>query len=276
MAMLIENIITENERKTLCEYLATEDERSDVRPDVTSKHPRWDIDKWPQDIVERGMEKIFPKGYEISEILFWDTKIGLKPHTDNVSKTGTIGKTVLLLLDMEPTAHTLFFDNYSYEPTPYGQFFTRQKYSPYQYKLPNKEGKLIVVEDLRDLLIQCKENPQSVADFHVDENFVQLIEETIKKRQRPRSDKGPWTNGTAPRSNDYSMLTNHNESIEFPKDIHQEYLYDVPYEDLQGLTLDSVIEWKLGGAIVFNREMLHASSSCHSRKKFINIFAHSL
>ena len=90
MATLIENIITEKQRQILCDYLATVDERSDVRPDVTSKHPRWDIDEWPQDIISQGLQKVFPNGYKVSEITFYDTKIGLKVHTDNASINGTL------------------------------------------------------------------------------------------------------------------------------------------------------------------------------------------
>lgn len=280
MATLIENIITEKQRQILCNYLATVDERSDVRPDVTSKHPRWDIDKWPQDIISQGLQKVFPNGYEVSEVTFYDTKIGLKLHTDNASIDGTQGKTVLFLLDADPEAQTVFFDNYN-APKDFGEHFTKQKWSPFQYKLPNKHGQLTYVEDLRKLLEQCKINPESVEDFVVDKHLIHLIEHTIEKRSNPRdvdSDVKQKKAGHkhAARTSDYSVLTNYDETKTFPKDIHEKYLFNIPYEDLVGLKFNKVLDWKLSGAIVFDREMLHASSSCHSRKKFITVFAHSL
>jgi len=283
VAYIIENIFTEDERKILCDYINIEDERSDIRPDVISKHPRWDTDEWPQDIIARGLAKVFPKGYKVTEVTFQDSKNALKLHSDNASEQGTVGKTVMFLLDAEPVAHTVFFDNYNTSNTGFGETFTKQKWSPYQYKLPNIRGELTYVEDLRTLLSQCKSDPKTVEDFEVTDEFIELIEHTIIKRSTPRTldrhninTKETGFTQPGPRVNDYTILTNYDESIVFPKDIHEKYLFDIPYEDLKGLTLDKVIEWKLGGVIVFDRDMLHASSSCHSRKKFTTIFAHSL
>lgn len=281
MPELINNIITDQEREVLLNYLATEDDRSDVRPDVTSKHPRWDIDNWPQHIIADALKKVFPNGYKVTEVTCQDTKIGLKPHTDNGSVDGKLGKTVMFLLDADPVAHTVFFKNYWTGWRHTGAFFTKQKWSPYQYKLPGKDGNLIYVEDLRDLLEQCKTNPKSVVEFDVTEEFVALVEHTVKKRSLPRDENLVVNKETGyiqagPRINDYNTLTNYKPELVFDKEIHRKYLFDVEYEDLHGLTLDSIIEWELNGAIVFDREMLHASSSCHSRKKFVTIFCHEL
>lgn len=278
---LIKDIITKQDQQVLIDYLETEDDRSDIRPDVSSKHPRWNIDHWPQYIIERALEKIFPTGYKVSEVTFQDTKIGLKPHTDNSSVDGKLGKTVMFLLDADPVAHTVFFNNYWPEWKPTGAFFTKQKWSAYQYKLPGKNNELVYVEDLRDLLEQCKQNPQSVVEFEVTEEFINLVEHTVKKRSLTH-DKNLKVNKEtgyiqpAPRINDYSNLTNYDPDLMFDSEIHQKYLFDVSYEDLHGLTLDSIIEWSTNGAIIFDREMLHASSSCHSRKKFITVFCHAL
>lgn len=281
MPDLITNFLSNDELDSLIEYLNTEDDRSDIRPDVSSKHPRWDIDEWPQHIVERGLSYIFPKGYVVEEVTFQDTKIGLKPHTDNGSIPGTVGKTVMFLLDAEPEAQTIFFNNYWNGWRHNGVFFTKQHWTPFQYKLPGKDGNLVYVEDIRILLQQCEQEPETVYDFDVTTEFIELVRSTIKKRSIPRDENITVNKETGyiqagPRVNDYTTFTNYIPGQDFDKDVYNRYLYDVPYEDLEGMTLDKVIEWDIGGLIVFDREQLHASSSCHSRKKFITIFCHGL
>jgi|688.fasta_scaffold365806_2 hypothetical protein len=281
MPELIEDIITDTERKVLLEYLSTDDDRADIRPDVSSKHPRWDIDVWPQHIIEKALYKIFPEGFKVTEVTLQDTHIGLKPHTDNGSVDGKIGKTAMFLLDADPVAHTVFFDNYWTGWRHTGAFFTKQEWSPFQYKLPGKDGNMVYINDIRDLLEQCKTSPLSVTEFDVTEDFVNLVEHTVKKRSLPRDEhlivnKETGYIQAGPRINDYTTLTNYEPNLKFDQEIHNQYLFDVPFEDLHGLTLNSIIEWKLNGVVLFDREMLHASSSCHTRKKFVTIFCHAL
>lgn len=280
MPRIIEDVITQEETQILIDYLGTEDDRSDIRPDVSSKHPRWDIDKWPQDIIERGMAKLYPNGYVVEEVTFQDTKIGLKPHTDNGSIPGTVGETVMFLLDAEPSSETVFFNNYWQGWRSSGAFFTRQHWTPFQYKLPGKDGELIYVEDIRILLKQCEEEPETIDDFNVTPDFIDLVKQTIRKRSLPRDeeiviDKETGFIQAGPRINDYRTLSNYKPELLFDNEIQQKYLKDVPIEDLHGLTFETALEWKKGASIVFKREQLHASSSNHSRKKFITIFAHS-
>lgn len=280
MAEIINDILDKDDVKTLLEYIATEDERSDIRPDVSSKHPRWDVDDWPQHIVEKGLNKIFPNGFKMEEITFQDTRIGLKPHTDNGSLPGTVGKTVMFCLYAEPAAETVFFKNYWQGWRSSGAFFTRQHWTPFQYKLPGKDGELVYVEDLRVLhqgLLEGNDYPE----FDVTPEFIKLVESTIKKRSIPRDedikiDKETGFIQAGPRVNDYRTLSNYKPELLFDKELHEKWLSDVPYEDLHGLELDTVLEWQEGAAIVFNREQLHASSSNHSRKIFMTAFCHGL
>ena len=108
-----------------------------------------------------------------------------------------------------------------------------------------------------------------------------MVEHTVKKRSLPRDEhlivnKETGYIQAGPRINDYTTLTNYEPNLKFDQEIHNQYLFDVPFEDLHGLTLNSIIEWKLNGVVLFDREMLHASSSCHTRKKFVTIFCHAL
>jgi hypothetical protein len=273
------NILTEEEKNILLEYFRIDDSKTDSRPDVRSKHPSWNETDWPKQIVESCLDKIFPVGFVVEDISFREDKIGLKPHTDYGSIHGTVGKTVLLLLDADPIAHTIFFKNHWPDSEPLGAFFTKAKWTPYIYKLEDNSGNLVEIEDLRDFLHTCKTDPTTVEGFTVDENFIKNIERLIHIRSLPvldRNQKNQETGYTqpAPRKSDYSTLTNYNKNIKFDEEFHRKYLTDVSIDDLHGLTVDTVLTWKLNSAIVFDREQLHASSSCHKRKTFITIFCH--
>ena len=145
----VTNILSESERQILLEYFYKDDDKTDSRPDVRSKHPDWDNDvDWPKDIIKNCLIKLFSKNIVVEDISFREDKIGLKPHTDFGSVPGTLGKTVLILLDFIPCAQTVFFDNYWPENDKLGAFFTKN-WNPYTYKLEDKDGNLIEIEDLR-------------------------------------------------------------------------------------------------------------------------------
>jgi hypothetical protein len=275
------NILGSAEIQTLQDYLDSDDDRTDHRPDVRSKHPRWDIDAWPQQVVADALDKIYQSAYQVEEVTFQDTRIGLRPHTDNSSLAGTRGLTVMLCLDAEPEAHTVFFDNYLLGWYGSGVFFTRQPWSPFQYSIPGRSGELIYVKDIRDLLTACEQDPAAVSQFDVTDDFLAELRDTVRKRGLARMEYNSQTLDTGfvqpgPRQNDYTKLTNYDPDLQFDPDMHQRYLSHVAIEDLQGLTLDTVVTWQPGLLIQFDREQLHASSGCHTRKKFITIFCHQV
>lgn len=277
---MINDIINPTEKQILLEYFYTNDDKTDQRPDVRSKHPNWNETDWPKDIIDSCLNKIFSKGFVVEDLSFREDKIGLKPHTDYGSTPGTVGKTILILLDADPVAHTVFFDNWWPDSDPLGAFFTKQPWSPYYYKLENIHGELVEINDLRDFLEVCRHQPETIRDFVVDENFILNIQRLIHIRSLPVLDQNQKDQTTgytqpAPRKSDYSILTKYDETKKFDEQFHREYLYDIKIEDLHGLTVESVLTWKLNSAIVFNREQLHASSSCHKKKTFITIFCHS-
>jgi len=279
MAKHFDQILNPQEIDELIAYVATPDDRTDNRPDVRSKHPRWNQDVWPQHIIQGAMDKLFPGGYNIEEITFQDTKIALKPHTDNGSMPGTSGKTIMFTLWADPVAHTVYFKNYWTGWEHSGVFFTRTPWTPYQYKIPNRQGDLVKVEDIRKLLQQCQQHPDSVTEFDVTAEFISTLEDVIHKRSLPRlayQDQNLKTGyiQPGPRRNDYETLTNYDPAGKFDTVFHETYLSDIAIEDLHGLAVESVITWQPGGAHVFNREQLHCSSSCHTRKIFCTIFYH--
>lgn len=278
---LYKHILSDSDRDALVNYFSIDDDKTDQRPDVRSKHPDWADTNWPKEIVANCLEKIFPTGYYVEDISFREDKIGLKPHTDFGSLPGTVGKTVLILLDAIPVAHTIFFDHYWPDSDYLGAFFTKSNWSPYTYKLENVSGQLVEVADIRVLLEQCKNDPESITEFKVDQEFIKNLERLIHIRSLPVLDKSQKNQTTgytqpAPRKSDYNILTNYSVNKEFDADFHKHYLYDVALEDLHGLEVSDVLTWENNAAIVFDRQQLHSSSSCHDSKMFITIFCHGL
>jgi len=283
MAQYIKHILTETDIKVLRDYLTIDDDRCDHRPDVRSKHPRWDDDQWPQHIIQAAMDKLTSGKYVVQDVVFFDSKVGLKIHTDHGSPPGVTGKTMLFTLFAEPVAHTVYFKNtwlQNNDPIT-GVCFTRSPWNPYTYRLENKQGNIVEVNDLRDLLTQCLTEPDKVTEFTVTEKFIKLLESTIYKRSLPYLQKEVQDRETgyqqpAPRHSDYSMLTHFDVNKKFDEKIRQEFISHIPIEDLHGLEIEHIIEWEPGAVIVHNRDQLHCSSSTHARKMFVTVFYHEI
>lgn len=273
------NLLSQAQCQQLIDYLHTPDERYDARPDITSKHPIWNESEWPQHIVKQALDKILPGNYVIDDVTLMDSKIGLKPHADWIGDYHT----VLFALDIDPVAHTVFFKNYITErpsETHPAAFISKMPWSPFQYELEDKYGQVCKIEDIRELLQQCKQNPKSVQNFVVDQNFINMLNQLVIKRSQINTDPKKQNDKTGyvqptPRIGDYEKwVKNYKSDQKFSKLLHKEYLEHVPIEDLHGLTIDRIIEWKIGSVIHFDSTQIHSASSTHRKKTFISIFLH--
>lgn len=278
MVEVIKNLLDADDLVTLLQYLAHDDHRTDARPDVRSKHPHWDEPGWPQHIIESALTQVAGPGFVIDEITFRQDRIGLKPHTDDASPQHAVGKNMMLLLDAKPASQTVFFANRWPNNAEYGAFFTRTAWNPYTYRLENTQGQMTEV-DLRELLLRCQTDPDSVVEFEVTEDFVDLVKSLIQKRGLPKLEfdtRDQTTGYMQPglRVDCYHELTGYLPGQAFDSDLHARYLSDVPIQDLEGLTVEQIIEWEPGAALVFDRDQLHCSSSNHHQKSFITIFYH--
>jgi hypothetical protein len=278
-AYLVPDAFTETERLALLDYLDQDDDRTDDRPDVRSKHPNWNQPGWPQHIVADVMDRVLGKKYNIEEVVFRQDKVSLKIHTDYGSPEGYQGKTMIFLLDAKPEAQTIFFKNYFTVWTRWGAFFTKTPWNRFAYTLTNKHGDLQQIEDLRDFLTQCESSPGSVENFDVTEEFLAKIRHLIHKRTLPKLEPGVQDQTTGYmqaglRLDDYSVLTDYDPDARFDPEIHRRFLSDTPIQDLNGLAVESVQHWQVGGVLIFDREQLHSSSNCHQQKSFITIFYH--
>lgn len=260
----VKNVLTNKEIKELLEYNETIDERSDIRPDVNSKHPRWNIDHWPQHIVKKVLDKVLDYRYEVEEVIFNKSKISFRIHADSGnSELDRRGHAILIPLKTDGPSHTVFFDNHwHYNSTK----FSKVEISPFQYQLPDKNGNWIKVEDIRKLLKKLKHDPKSITEFNVTEEFIDEIELLVKVR---------YNNGISKVDNrcyDYSLITNYVEDYAIDVDTYNQYLSHIDYESIKGLKIEKIANWRLNDCIIFPRTQLHCASSSHREKVGVTVF----
>ena len=108
-----ENVLSNEDLIGLNEYEMIHDERTDARPDVVSKHPRWDVYEWPQHIVKKALDRCLDYEYEVEEVIFNRSKISFRLHADSgKDERARRGHAVLIPLYTDGPSHTVFFDNY--------------------------------------------------------------------------------------------------------------------------------------------------------------------
>ena len=110
MITVQKNLLNDSELTTLLAYHYKEDERTDTRATVRSKHPRWDIDKWPQDIIE----PLIDDKSTVEEVIFNESTISFQIHVDSGYKNPLVNKGIIIPLKCD-RGSTVFFDNYWYK-----------------------------------------------------------------------------------------------------------------------------------------------------------------
>ena len=263
------NIVDPETIKELVDFFYTDKSGLDVRPDNISKNIDWSKDGWDKLIVKKILDQILEPGYEPE---FWmgmyradfrkgDTYFPIHADTGMGKDKQAIYKNILIPLELpkEPgLVGTLFFDNYWHGPM---SKFSKQPHYECGYDLPNRHGGKTFVKDLRELKQQARDNPDSITDWVVDNEFLEMLEYLIPLR---------LTRQNYPIS-DYSDVINSHDRP-FPEDIRQRYLAHIDPADLHGLTFDQCYEWSLGDVISWNRPQIHATAAGPTGKLFLTIF----
>ncbi len=264
MISIHNKILSNEEVKILLDYFQKDDEKVDARPDVRSKHPIWEETDWPEYIIQNALTRILNYDYKVEEVVFFESKISYSLHVDSgkcpKSRTGNV---VIFPLTVEGLGTTALFNNFWNKDS---TRFSRVILEPFEYNLPNKFNELTYVKDLRELLVKCKTDPLSIEDFNVDSAFISTIEYLIDARQDKKVSK---TDG---RCYDYTDIVNWKADEEFDKTLHQQHLSHIPIETLQGLTLNSIVNWNIGDCFCFEKTRLHCAGSGHKVKTGLTIF----
>jgi len=214
MVQTYQNIISLEHIEKLLNYHYIDDSRTDSRPTVRSKHPRWNLDQWPQQPIANVLEQVLDKEYNVEEVIFTESTICFQIHTDSGYNNKPLYKAIIIPLQCD-RGSTIFFDNHWYKDA---AKFTRSA-DPFEH---------------------IKDKP----------------EQFVTKDQR---------------ITDYSEISNYNDTP-FDRQFYEQYLTHVPYENLHGLTVDSIVPWVPGDAIVFDRTQLHCASNEHDHKIGITLF----
>ena len=258
------NVLTNEDLVQLNEYELVHDDRTDARPDVISKHPRWDVDEWPQHIVKKALDSCIDYEYEVEEVIFNRSKISFRLHADSgKDERARRGHAVLIPLYTDGPSHTIFFDNYWYGDS---TKFSKEEILPFEYRLPNKQGEWQYIPDIRNLLQDCIESPDNITDFDVTDEFIAELKNLVEARSNQKISK---VDG---RTYDYSDVENYDPHSEFDSELHKKYLSHIGIESLHGLSIESVVKWKPGDCIRFSRRQLHAAGSGHSEKVGVTVF----
>lgn len=251
-------------REELIRYFEVDDDRTDCRIDVRSKHPRWGQDQWPQDLVEKLLNHVLKDPFVVEEVIFHESKISYRLHADSGNGDNQrLYKAVLIPLSWIGNSATVFFNNYWQGAS---AKFSRTHSPQLSYTLLDRNDNKFYVDDLEIFLQQCKTDPQSLeANFDIDQSFVQHIEYLISARKNQRL--APID----PVIDNYSLISNINDN-KFDREIHSQFLSHIPIENLHGLTVQGVVPWQHNTAIVFDRTQIHCAAHGHQSKLALTVF----
>jgi hypothetical protein len=264
MTEIHENVLSNEEIQTLLDWFYQQDELVDDRLDVRSKAPAWQSQDWPKALIKRVLDQILDEPYSVELTWFYSSRISLRLHVDSGDADGQRPyKNIIIPLLVEGPASTVIFDNHW--PGAHTRF-GRVIPSPFAYALPDRSGNLRQIEDLRQLLEQCRTG--TVQDFEVTDDFVQLLERLIQVRS------GNLNRPPDGFVSDYSEIGNYQPDTLFDPETHAQYLAHVPIENLHGLTVETVAHWRPGTAITYDRNQLHCAGSGHRLKIGITIFTY--
>lgn len=261
MYQVYKNVFSLEDINQLLEYFNKDDGTADVRPDCTTKTPAWDSLIWPIQLLEQKLTPLLGTGWSVEMSIFAASKLSFRVHTDSGTHetNSKIYKNVLIPLAFDGEAGTVLFNNY-YTDTE--AVFSRGNISPFRYSLLARDGNFTWVDDIRTLLAQCKETPEVITEFDVTDQFILDLENLIQRRNT----------GYSARINDYTLISGFDPVTQFDEQVQQRYLKHIPLEDLHGLSIDGIVNWEIGDAIVFDRTQLHSATSTHLCKIGLSLF----
>jgi len=216
MVEVIKDAISKENIATLLDYYRQDDGTQETvgnrldNYEIRNKAPAWASDEWPRSAVKSTVDLVLQEPYEVEFVFFGASSSGFGLHVDSKTSNNDdrVYKNILIPLDFEGEASTVFFDNY-----------------------------------------------------------------WLGKKIRLDRREQPYANSRVDTMSDYSQLINYQADSKFDPTIQQQYMKHIPLENLHGLTLDQVVEWRIGDAVVFDRSQVHCASSRHNFKTWMTVFA---
>jgi len=175
-------------------------------------------------------------------------KYPLRIHADMGKDASVIPhKNILipLFVNGASTTHTILFKNRWYGQS---SLFSKNFDSKDHY-FKDRSGKFVHITNSDEFLNTLKNSNQKIVEyadgmFKADTDTIGQVEALLKQSR-------------------YSQRTNKHITSNKPFNRHdyQKYLTHQPYEDLNGLEIDTVVAWKPGDVVTFDRSTIHCASN---------------
>ena len=187
---------------------------------------------------------------------YFRTKFPNKIHADTGrDKFAQIYKQILLPLLINPTggkAHTIIFKNKWYgQASNFVGFTPNESQEQNHSTMLDDNNDFIQFRDINEFyktLISTNDSKIKINNGIFTVNKA-LIDRVRKRVAKPNDDAryNKMTNG---------HITNNKP---FNKDIYKKYLTHQEYDDLTGLEVELIYEWKVGDLLIWDRSQLHSS-----------------
>ena len=127
---VIDDVISSSQRQQICNWLDQKDQYLDVRPDVTSKTPKFDDKDWPRATIKNALDHVLDKAYKVEEVIFFKAKGAFRLHVDSANGEDNLYKVIIFPLKISGPSSTVIFDNHWYGPS--GKF-SKKEIPQYEY-----------------------------------------------------------------------------------------------------------------------------------------------
>tara|TARA_R100000152_G_C6767311_1_gene192487 strand:- start:166 stop:1035 length:870 start_codon:yes stop_codon:yes gene_type:complete len=217
-----------------------------------SRKTKLDWQSETRKMITDKIENLFPNQIRNGDLTahFIKSRFPLRIHADMGRDPSLIPyKNILIPLYVRgaPTTYTVLFKQKWYGES--SLFSKDSDISSGDYFFKDANGKFVYIKDANELLTQLKFNLNKVVnfcggEFFASEDTIGEIEALLKQAR-------------------YSKRTNKHitNNVPFNKNHYEKYLSHQPYEDLQGLEIDRIIEWHPGDVITFDRSTIHCASN---------------
>jgi hypothetical protein len=217
---VVDHVIEAGAREQLKQYFLEYSAKNPPNPYNTTKHyfvKQWTDQDWPQALAKAVLDRVLDQSYEVEFVFFGGgSGDGFQLHVDTQEQDDQSRnyKIVIIPIDFQGSAKTVFFDNHWLGPKA-------------ALRLP-------------------KANHDRLTDPGRGVGIARTI--TVKD------------------------LTNYDPNKSFDQHTQQQHIGHVSLENLHGLTLDEIVEWRLGSAMVFDRTQLHCAGTGHAHKIWMTCF----
>lgn len=265
MVEICKDAITQAEITELLDFFHKEDDRV-LRPpwkDFTVKRANHKDPDYPR-IIHKIIMRLVDYKYVFSEdiIIMESSDYNSRLHVDNSPDRDKWGNIILIPLHVpQGGAETVFFKNhYTENKVMSTTIFTRGNH-PNGGAAKDINGRAVWFNDMNDL----KPYADRDGEFTINSSTFRMDEKLRRKiaaRTHEHFGGGYFRDAVT----DYTKLTGYDPAARLDPGVVQNFLAHFPPEDLEGLTLDQVVHWKLGDAYKFQRSVLHCGSSNSSAK----------